>query len=196
MIPNLRPLYEQILATIARHEWETRPRHGRWIQVITQVNRNWHTNQAITGPYLKRGNTPVANKPTLFLAKSSPGGRLPQDAQYHIVVMDADGNLRVLDDPNLPNPGYPYTAATIAQLLTLLAEMKLVPNPQPRLPSLSLQARQNFITRIAAQPPDAWASIILYVLEGLAKRIEEDAYTLFLETLANDIDIRVGTGMW
>lgn len=186
----------QILSTVARHEWENIPRKHRWIKEIRQIHEHCNPLTALDGSLLARGHIKVALQPTLYLVKSEPGGRLPRDPQYHIVVMDSAGGLRILDDPHLPNPGYPYTQDTIDELTVLLKELQGPPPPHPSTGTLSLQRRQAVIEDIAKLPTKQRLEMITYTLENLDNGIDSDAFEAMLEELIYAIDIRLTTGMW
>lgn len=185
-----------LISAIRLHELPSQPRFCRWAKRICEIDVEQPPEAAYHGPLISRTWTPVEMEPTLYLVKTQRAKPTNAKPEHHLVVMDSAGGLRVLDDPNLPNDGYPFTKATVLQVAALLDEFAELRRAYTMPYTLSCQFLHDVAHRIAMLPVDQWPGKLLYLLELLDNRTDSDDFTLMLEELSTSLDARVTLGMW
>lgn len=196
MTKQIRNQMGLLISAVRAHELPRQPRFCRWAKRICEIDTDQPPAAAFRGPLISRTWTPVEMEPTLYLVKTQRAEPAFAEPEYHLVVMDSAGGLRVLDDPNLPNDGYPFTTATVTQVAALLDEFAELRRTYTLPYTLSLQFLQDVAHRIAMLPVEQWPGKLGYILELLDSRADSDEFTLILEELNASIDSRLTVGMW
>ena len=196
MTYQIRPLFQEILQVVKKAGIPFDPLLPAQVKTITAVSRlHAHSNPFI-GMAILPGRINVLLRPKTFLVKTL---RLEAPAfitTYNVVVMDAAGDLRLVEEITANDTKAVIPTSIIDQIADLVEEQ----NAHNHCPSPICHATMKLLTaaasRIAHTDTSEWAGWILYILKALEDHAKPEDYDNMLSELSLAIEVRQLEGEW
>ncbi len=193
---QIRPLFHEILQVIRKANIPFDPLLPAQVKTITAVRRLYTDSTPFVSMDILPGRINTLIRPKTFLVKTT---RLDHHAfvtTYSIVVMDAAGDLRLVEDLTANDTKAAISTSFIDQVARLVEE-QAEHNQSP--PTTELTTRfvlSNAALRIANVAEPRWARWIIYILEVLQDHADEEAYGRTMAELGLAIEAWELEGSW
>lgn len=196
MTYQIRPLFQQILHTLGKPLSAYDTNFPIQIKTVTAVNTQRPHHQAFVGMAILPGRINVLLRPKVFVVETTAlVGDIPLTT-YNVVVMDAAGDLRLVEEIRASTDSLDDLSRLILQVSDLLDEQAAHNSNPPVGNAQTLVTLRTAARQIAQHPHQLWPGWITYILEELEAHTEPVAYGRMLAKLGLAIEIWSLEGKW
>ena len=196
MTSETRSLHYEVLQILKKANVPYDPLLPIRIKTISIVNRSHTTDRAFIGMTILPGRTDVLVRPKTVLVETLRLDRNSFITTWNIVVMDAAGDLRLVEDITA-NDGDPSGANRfVDQVADLVEEQANLNHPPPTTDHATMNILHDAATRISHTHRSRWAGWITYILEVLQDHAEPAAYGKMLAEVGLAIAVWELEGSW
>lgn len=196
MTYQIRPLFHQILHTLGKPLSHYDPHFPIQIKTLTAVNRLQPPRNTFIGMAILPGRINVLLRPKVFVVETTAIVEDIPVTTYNVVVMDAAGDLRLVEDITASSNDLDGLSRFILQAADLLDEQAGRNHPQPPLSTNTRNALCAAARHIAREPKPRWVAWVTYILEELEDHNDSDDYANMLTELSLAIEARQLEGSW
>lgn len=189
MTYQIRPLYPEILQVLKKADVAYDALLPAHIKTITAVNRQGTGYRAFIGMAILPGRINVLVRPKTFLVETLRRLDHNFSSTWNIVVMDAAGDLRLVEDitDNDTQPG--DKGHFVNQVADLVEEQNAYNHTTPTTTHVTRSLLSEAATRIAHTHKTRWAGWVIYILEVLQDHAEPAAYAKMLAEVGLAIEV-------
>ncbi|MBA7671061.1 hypothetical protein ES703_79212 [subsurface metagenome] len=191
-----RNLYRQIMAAVVSSEGISHPTDEPLVMQVTGITPGKKDMDAVQGTPIEKGPIDVTLRPGVYLTRTVHRRGEKDVPIYNVCVMDAAGDIRLLQDMRVDGRGKDAIKQLWTSLAELVDEHDQLNNPEPPTYHQLMHALDKATTMIKALPSDEWMEWTTYFLEAMDGKPNKPTYELFMENLQYAIEARLTTGMW
>lgn len=196
MTYQIRPLFHEILQVIRKANIPFDALLPAQVKTITAVRRLHTDSNPFVGMAIPPGRVNTLIRPKTFLVKTTRLDHHTFITTYNIVVMDAAGDLRLVEDFTANDTKAVISASFIDQVARLVEEQAAFNHTTPMLVAITRSMLSDTALHIANIAKPRWARWVIYILEVLQDHAEPIPYDVMLTELSLAIEIRQLEGSW
>lgn len=196
MTSQNRHLHREILQVLRRANVPHDPLLPAQIKTVTATNRLQTDTSAFVGMRILPGRMNVLIRPKTFVVETTRLERQAFITTYSVVVMDAAGDLRLVEDLTIDHTDLDRLGHFIEQVADLV-EAQAAYNQYPSSDRFKMMdATIVFGRQVARLPAARWAEWIILILEGLQSHADDEDYDKMLTELTLAIEVHQLEGTW
>lgn len=196
MTYQIRPLFQQILHALGRPLSHYDHNFPIQIKTVATVRRLPPQPDIFIGVAILPGHINTLIRPKTFAVETTSLVEGTPITTYSIVVMDAAGDLRLVEGLTIDHTDTDGLDAFTNQVAALVEGQAMHNLPTSTTECVTLRLLHDAATRISHTPAVRWAGWVVHILETLQDHADPTAYGKMLAELSLAIEVWELDGTW